>query len=193
MLSFSWDSHQRSLIFFQKHCIYSHKRPPNKSSGWQAHLQQAPVTTLSLLLGILAACELWTAKHEEKTKMGEEMQLLGGHILSFFLQLSSTEWVEQLTFSTHRKTSSVKKNWDNHACNMPKNMIGKCMNSPVCKDVKRWQRAVFKASTFPRGDFEGNFKAHFCEICTWGEAGIQVCSDMMTELQLFSPNGFSAK
>lgn len=55
---------------------------------------------------------------------------------------------------------------------------------------------------FPRGDSEGKSKAYSCEICTGGDAGVQlvqpqgpsqVCSDTTIEFQLFSPKGFLAK
>lgn len=49
------------------------------------------------------------------------------------------------------------------------NINGKCINPLACIEDKRWQRAVLKESMFPRGDFEGSFKAHFAEICTWGK------------------------
>lgn len=181
MLSCSWDSHQRLLIFIQKRCICTQKRPPNKSSGWQAHLQQAPVTTLPLLLGTLAARELWTAKHEEKTEMEAETRPWGGHTLSSFLQFffyTAPIFHTQENFLGQEK---LRQPCTHHT------------QEHEWEVLKRQPGAVFKAGTFPRGGFEGNFKAHFCEICTWVEVGIEVCSATMTELQLFSPNGFSAK
>lgn len=80
-----------------------------------------------------------------------------------FKQLSKE--LEKATFSMQRNFLSQEKLRDS----ILDNGNGKCINPLACIEGKRWQRAVFKESTFPRGVSEGNFKAHFAEICTWGK------------------------
>lgn len=109
-----WDSHQIPLIFIQKYCIYSRKRPSNESSGWQlACTKHEAITIPYWWLHVSFA-------HKEKAKMQEEMQLLGEQILrvvvfstTFFYRMGETAHIfhmQKNVFNQETVTTIIPKN-----------------------------------------------------------------------------------
>lgn len=91
------------------------------------------------------------------------------------------------------------RDWDNHHAQEHEWNTQKFTSIQRCR---RMAKGWLQENMFPRGDSEGKSKAPSCEICTEGDAGVQLvqpqgpsqaCSDTASEFQLFSPKGFLAK
>lgn len=165
MLYYRWQSYQRSHIFIKKYHIYSYKRPHDKNSRFQAHLEQA-TDDYTFRAGRYTGCTL--ALDSRIRWEGEDARgnaTIRWANTKFFLDKSFLQSWNRLHFPCKEKfpqSNKIKRQQCMHHTGQWQWEVHK--STGMQRRQKMAKGCLQRKSMFPRGGFEGNFKAYLAEM-----------------------------